>query len=99
MPTRYRSHRSPRSDGLLDDPFALVEASRSPPLPSSALRRHLVSTSDPGGHLIQSRCFATGGRQVTLTLDMHVVDFAPGVGPTRDFGQAGNAGLRIGCVK
>src|SRR5271155_5824330 len=58
----------PGATAILDDPFALVEASRSPPLPSSALRRHLVSTSDPGGHLIQSRCFATGGRQVTLTV-------------------------------
>jgi aminobenzoyl-glutamate utilization protein B len=26
-----------------------------------------VSTSDPGGHLIQSRCGPTGGRQITLT--------------------------------
>ena len=32
-------------------------------------------------------------------LDMHVVDFAPRMGPTRDFGQAGNAGLRLGFVK
>ena len=26
-----------------------------------------MSTSDPGGHLIQSRCGPTGGRQITLT--------------------------------
>src|SRR5271166_5827890 len=39
---------------------------------------------------------ACGGR---TRLAMHVVDFAPGVGPTGDFGQAGNAGLRLGFVK
>ena len=27
-----------------------------------------MSTSDSGGHLIQSRCCPTGGRQITLTL-------------------------------
>ena len=27
-----------------------------------------MSTSDQGGHLIQSRCGPTGGRQITLTL-------------------------------
>ncbi len=36
---------------------------------------------------------ARGGR---AGLDMHVIDLAPGVGPAGDFGQAGNAGLRLG---
>jgi hypothetical protein len=31
------------------------------------MRRHSVSTSDSGGHLIQSKCGRTGGRQITLT--------------------------------
>ena len=39
---------------------------------------------------------APGGR---ARLDVHVVDLASGVAPTGDFGQAGNAGLRIGCVE
>src|SRR6202034_1814880 len=67
-PTRDRRDRHARRKSLLDDPFALVEASRSPPLPSSVMRRHPVSTSDSGGHLIQSRCCPTGVRQITLTL-------------------------------
>src|SRR3984885_13496565 len=67
VPTRDRRYRDARRKSLLDDPLALVEASRSPPLPSSVLRRHLVSTSDSGGHLIQSRRCPTGGRQITLT--------------------------------
>jgi hypothetical protein len=33
---------------------------------TSSVLRHLVSTSDSGGHLIQSSC-PTGGRQITLT--------------------------------
>ena len=57
-----------RRKSLRDDPLALVEASRSTPLPSSVIRRHLVSTSDSGGHLIQSKCAMTGGRQMTLTI-------------------------------
>ncbi len=68
MPTRNRGNRSPRTESLLDNPLALIEASRrSPPLPRSVPRRHLVSTSDSGGHLIQSRRAPTGGRQITLT--------------------------------
>ncbi len=47
-------------------------------------------SGDPFQHL------ARGGR---ARLDVHVVDLASGVGPTGDFGQAGNAGLRIGCVE
>jgi hypothetical protein len=34
------------------------------------MRRHSVSTSDSGGHLIQSKCGRTGGRQITLTKQM-----------------------------
>ncbi len=68
VPTRDRCNRCARSKSLLDDPLALIEASRSPPRPSSVLRRHPVSTSDSGGHLIQSKCSAKGGRQITLTL-------------------------------
>jgi hypothetical protein len=67
VPTRDRRDRDARRKSLLDDPLALVEASRSPPPPSSVLRRHLVSTSDSGGHLIHSRCSPTGGHHITLT--------------------------------
>ena len=68
VPTRDRRNRErqaqepPRRSSCARRGFC-----RSPPLPSSVLRRHLVSTSDSGGHLIQSKCGLTGGRQITLT--------------------------------
>jgi hypothetical protein len=47
VPTRDGRNRRARRQGLLDNPLALSEASRSPRLPNSViLRRHLVSTSD-----------------------------------------------------
>src|ERR1700733_4329824 len=52
VPTRDRRNRDARRKRLLDDPLALVQASRSTPLPSPAACCHLVSTSHSGGHLI-----------------------------------------------
>jgi hypothetical protein len=52
VPTRDRRNRDARRKGLLDDPLALVEASRSTSLPNPVPRRHLVYTSHSGGHLI-----------------------------------------------
>jgi len=62
-----RRDRGAWSQRVFNNPLAFVEASRSPTRSNSVLRRHPVSTSESGGHLIQSRCIPAGGRQITLT--------------------------------